>query len=156
MKTIINQFPNTKFIVRTKAHDTIKNLGINEENIYYQYMNTYQYKDVIEVDMCKNMTACMNVVLGCIQSAIYMGFKEIYLLGCDFNSFASPKVIHCYDNNDSPDRVMSVGFELKCYSAVAYHHYALKDYSDRYGIKIYNLTPNSLLDAYERCKIEEI
>jgi hypothetical protein len=155
-KEIIEQFPNTTFFLRTNAFDAVKEFNIKNNNIYYQYCNLYQYDNYINVDMANNMTAPFNVVLGCIQTAIYMGFKEIYLLGCDFNSFASLKVEHCYDKDNAPDRQMSIGFELKFYSMVSYHHYALSKYAKENKIRIINLTPNSLLDAYERRDLEDI
>lgn len=154
-KKLVESFPNTTFFLRTKAYDGLKNI-IKSDNIYFQQCDQFQYEDYIRVDMQKNMTAPFNVVLGCIQTAIYMGFKEIYLLGCDFNSFASLKQEHFYDKDTVPDRTMSIGFELKYYSMVSYHHYALEKYAKEHNIRIINLTPNSLLDAYERGKLEDI
>lgn len=151
-KEIFNTLPETTFFLRTKAFDNIKNSGLLSDNVFFQACNLFQHGELIRVDMTKNMTAPYNVVLGCIQTAIYMGFKEIYLLGCDFNSFATLKVEHFYDNekSESPSRHMSLGYEMKFYSLVAYHHYALEKHAKKNGVKIYNITQNSLLDAYER------
>lgn len=151
---LINNLPDTTFFMRTKAYDVIRE--VKNKKIYYQYCNLFQYSDYIRVNMTQNMTAPFNVVLGCIQTAIYMGFKEIYLLGCDFNSFASPKAEHFYDKGEAPSRKISIGFELKYYSMVSYHHYALNKYAKENNIRIYNITPNSLLDAYERKNIDDI
>lgn len=154
-KEIIKKLPETTFFVRTKAYEEFKKKGIDKSNIFYQACNVFQYGEHISVDMTKNMTAPYNVVLGCIQTALYMGFSEIYLLGCDYNSFASLKVEHCYDEKDNiPSRHMSLGYEMKYYTLVTYHHYALEKYSRKNNMKIYNITDNSLLDAYERkdCK----
>lgn len=152
---LINSLPNTTFFLSTKFYNTFKEINIQNKNIYYQYLNLFQYDDNISVDMVKNMTAPFNVILGCIQTAIYMGFREIYLLGCDFNSFAYPKVVHFYDKIGA-NRTRSLAAELKEYSLVCYHHYALEKYAREKGIYIYNITPNSLLDAYERKNIEEV
>jgi hypothetical protein len=157
MKSIIEGLPKTKFFVRTKATSAIKALNINDQNIYYQYCNLYQYGDYIKLDMTKNMTAPFNVVLSCIQTAIYMGFNEIYLIGSDFNTFATLKEEHCYDKDGLPsDRSISLGLDLWFYSIVSYQHYALAKYAKENNIRIYNLSPNSLLDAYEKKDIKDI
>lgn len=157
-KEIFALLPNTTFFVRTKAFKNFKKAKLLSDNVLYQACNLFQFGDLIRVDMTKNMTAPYNVVLGCIQTAIYMGFKEIYLLGCDFNSFATLKVEHFYDDNkhESPSRHMSLGYEMKFYSLVAYHHYALEKYANKNGIKIFNITHNSLLDAYERKNYQDM
>lgn len=151
-RDVFDKLPETTFFVRTKTFKSFKQHGFLNGNIYFQSCNVFQHGDYIKVDMTKNMTAPYNVVLGCIQTAIYMGFKEIYLLGCDYNSFASLKVEHFYDNksHDVPSRQRSLGTEMKEYTMVTYHHYALEKYAKQNNIRIYNITNNSLLDAYER------
>jgi len=155
-KEVLELLPDTTFFFRTKAYDTINKLNIQKKSIYYQHCNSVQYKDHLEIDLTKNITAPFNVVVGCIQTAMYMGFKEIYLLGCDFNSFATPKIQHYYDKGELADRSLSLGLELKSYALVCYHHYALEKYAKSHDIKIYNITPGSLLDAYERKSIDDV
>lgn len=154
---MIDMFPETIFFLRTKAYNSI-NRSINNanNNIYYQHCNLFQFDDYLECDIEKSITAPYNVLLGCIQTAIYMGFSKIYLLGSDFNSFATPKVEHYYDEESASERNMTLGFELKYYSMVAYHHYALQKYAESRGIRIINLTINSLLDAYPKESFSDV
>jgi hypothetical protein len=85
-----------------------------------------------------------------------MGFKEIYLLGCDFNSFAAQTENHCYDKkNDIISRRISLADELKFYALVAYHHYALQKLALKMNVRIVNLTENSLLDAYPKDQLKK-
>lgn len=144
----MNKLPNTIFFLRTNAFDAMNSSNVNTDNIFYQNCNLFQYNDLIECDMTRNMTGPFNVVIACLQIAIYMGFKDIYLLGCDFNSFANLKVEHCYGNPG--DRIITMGYELKYFSMICYHHYAIEKYARKNNIRIYNATPNSLLDAYRR------
>jgi hypothetical protein len=156
-KEIIELFPETLVFMRTKAYDVINRaINMKKDNIFFQHCNLFQHENCIQTDLTKSVTAPFNVLLGCIQTAIYMGFKEIYLLGSDFNSFAIPRVLHYYDKDKIPERNMTLGFELKFYSMVAYHHYALRKYADSKGIKIINLTEESLLDAYPKEKLEDV
>jgi len=155
-KRITELFPRTTIFMRTKAYDKINKAISTNNNIYFQHCNLFQYDNYIETNLTKSVTAPFNVLLGCIQTAIYMGFSEIYLLGSDFNSFATPKVQHYYDKEKTPERNMTLGYELKFYSMVAYHHYALHKYANSKGIKIINLTEESLLDAYPKEKLEVV
>lgn len=157
-KEMFRNLKDTIFFVRTNARRIIEMHDISKENIYYQSCKLFQHKDLIRVDLTKNLTAPFNVILGCIQTAIYMGFSEIYLLGSDFNSFANIKIEHYYDESldKSPVRENSIGYEMKYYAMVAYHHYALDKFARANGIKIYNSTKNSLLDAYERKVIDDL
>ncbi|WP_231839321.1 6-hydroxymethylpterin diphosphokinase MptE-like protein [Bdellovibrio bacteriovorus] len=106
----------------------------------------------VRYDMTKNFTASINVVNHCIQVALDMGFDRIYLVGCDFNSFTSSKMQHFYDN-ESDEKSLSLGDELKFYAEVCYHHYALNKIAQEKGIQIINATPGSLLDAYKRSNL---
>lgn len=124
------------------------------DSIYYIYQKLFPHKKLTVFEAHKNMTIGLNVVVGCIQMAIYMGFKEIYLLGTDFNSFASTKPQHCYLENSN--RTISMAEELKFYSYVAQFHYYIEDLSNSLGVKIINATESSLLDAYETIKFENI
>jgi len=153
---ILSALPKTTFFLNIKAYDIIDGLDMDTKNIYYQHYDLAQHSDYIRLDMSKNMTAPFNVVIACIQNAIYMGFEEIYLLGCDFSAFISSKNEHCYDKGDAPDRKELRGFALKQSSLESFYHYALAKYASRNNIRIYNSTPNSFLDAYERKSIEEI
>ena len=149
-------YKDSIFFVRTNAHKDFKKKGIKDTKIYYQPCNFFQYNDFISIDMVRGMTAPYNVVLGCIQTAMYMGFKYIYLLGSDYNSFASLKVEHEYDDvNTLVKRHMTLGYEMKFYTMCTYHHYALEKYAKKNQIHIYNITDKSLLDAYERIDCSE-
>lgn len=156
-KKIMEKYPDTTFFLRTKAYKSAnKHIRFKNNKVFFQYCNLFQYNDYIKINLTKPVTAPFNVLLGCIQTAIYMGFTEIYLLGSDFNSFASKKETHYYDKDDSQEKKMKLGFELKFYSLVAYHHYALNKYAKSRGIKIINLTKDSLLDAYPKQEIEQL
>ena len=86
--------------------------------------------------------------------AIYMGFSEIVLLGCDFSLFASRKDSHFYDSGESVDRKESLFQDLQGHAIVCCQHSYLKKYADAHGVKIVNCTPGSLLDVYPQDQLE--
>ncbi len=89
-----------------------------------------------------------SIAYSCIELAVYMGFKEIYLLGTDCTylgekehfidagvedrsrAYATPKLI--------------VGYECA------------KEYADSHGVKIYNSTRGGVLEVFECRPLEEV
>ena len=89
-----------------------------------------------------------SIAYSCLELAVYMGFKEIYLLGCDCTYLGEKE--HFIDSGVE-DRTrkfatpkLIVGYE------------AAKDYADRHGIKIYNATRGGVLEVFERVNLEEV
>ena len=97
--------------------------------------------------------AFQNVTGAAILSSMLMGYKEVVLLGCDFNAFASPVQNHCYKDK-SEQRLWKMSWELYTSSFMAKNHDDLQKYADRNGINVFNSTRGSLIDAYP-FRIEE-
>ncbi len=95
----------------------------------------------------KVMPSFDNVVGVAIGMVMGMGYKKIVLLGCDFNSFASPVSNHCYEEKDN-DRRIKLWYELYRYSLVAHGHEQISTYAKKKGIEIVNSTRGSLIDSY--------
>ena len=89
-----------------------------------------------------------NIVCCAIGFALGLGYKRIILLGCDFNSFATQKVEHCYSESKDKPKLRPLSMELFCYSFEAEMHNRLSVYADNHKIEILNGTPNSLIDSY--------
>lgn len=150
-----NNYPNTTFLLNGKYKSLIEEEYGYLKNAYYSYMWKGYFNRNADIDYTKLTNIMGNVVCEAIALAIYAGYKEIILLGCDFNSFASQKSVHAYEEEDS-ERKISLGFELFCYSFVADTHYEIEGYAIQHGIKIKNATPGSLIDAYERVELKGI
>lgn len=97
--------------------------------------------------------AFMNVASEAILLLMLMGYKEVTMLGCDFNSFASTTQVHCY-KDASQTRLWSMSEELYAYSIAAKDHSDLAELAKRLGCKVANSTRGSLIDAYPM-EIEE-
>lgn len=81
-----------------------------------------------------------------LQVALYMGFSEVYLLGCDWDFTESS---HFYDNKkNTNDPAFHQHSELS-YKACKKH------YIER-GSKIFNATPNSKLEVFEKIDLEKL
>ena len=87
-----------------------------------------------------------NVIFSCLQICHYMGFKKIYLLGCDCDH---TKGVH-FDNDE-------IKKENKGQWTETLNAYALsKKVFEEDGRKIYNSTVGGSLEIFERVNLEEI
>lgn len=94
------------------------------------------------------------VTYSCIQLAVYMGFREIYLLGVDFNFSKNYKdksnhFVPTYYNENS-----QTGIFLKDESIESYE--AAREYADAHGIRIYNATRGGKLEVFERRNFDDL
>jgi hypothetical protein len=145
--------PETKFIFRFDLIDQIKLIDPALSHAYFVNYKNIQYKNHIRCDMSGMMTASHNVVLMALQSAIFMGYKNIYLIGCENNFFTN--YTHFYDSRNNNNFKPSTWKGLN-YVDLAFKHYdALRVYSDQNGINIYNITPNSYIISFIDMPISE-
>ena len=125
-------------------------------NSIFLYAKKYPV-NYIDSDLSANMFIGMNVVATAILSAIYFGVKEIYLIGADYNAFCNQGKGHAYDDNDELSQSdYNLAFYLKFYAIGTEFHYLIAKYAKKRGVKIFNLNPNSLLDAYPKIPLSEI
>lgn len=124
----------------------------HNENVY-KYHKHYEYSysrfPKFSEDFSQRSYLGMTVTYTCLQLAIYMGFKEIYLLGVDcnykkgstVNYFHSEKIV---DNMNHSEESMILAYK------------AAKKYADEEGIKIYNATRGGMLEVFERVKFDDL
>ena len=85
------------------------------------------------------------ILLTCFQLAVYMGFKEIYLLGCDLG-FA-PGTSN-FDPKYNPTHFDKHG-DIHSHEA----HVLAKRMTEKAGVKVYNATVGGSLSVYPRKKL---
>lgn len=148
---IASKYENTEpiFITDYRARSLL-----NKEALYL-YAKNYPIEQV-RINLCENSSALMNVVSYAIAAAIFIGFKDIYLLGCDYNAFCNEGLGHCYDDEELTDSGLNLAYFLKFYHLTTEFHYLLSRESKKKGVNIINLTNGSLLDAYTRASYTDI
>jgi hypothetical protein len=143
------------FITDIRAKKILDNLSENISSIYI-YSKKYPVSKMSE-KIDGNIYGAMNVISFSILTAIYMGFKEIYLLGCDYNAFCTAGKGHCYDDKSEVSQVnYNLAFYLKFYWITTEFHYLVAKLARKKNIMIINLTPESLLDAYPRRPLSQV
>ena len=114
-----------------------------------------------------------NVLIPAILNIINTGYKKIYLIGADHSwlplisvndqNIALVNQQHFYDESENnsefmhresrPRRLHEV-LEKLMFAFRSY--FDLKDYANSRDVKIYNCTPGSFIDAFERKNLNEI
>lgn len=166
-----NELPGTKLI--GYAASRMQDISIPDAICYLQdkipvLSRSNDMPMTYECDKC--VVDGASVTISAIQFAVYMGFSEIYLLGCDNN----------YRYNLDKNKRLSVNEELKDshfderYEKIAnkvnngeitaMHDFemtdiafkALRKSADARGVKIINATRGGKLEVFERKSLEEV
>lgn len=85
-----------------------------------------------------------------IQIAVYMGFKEIYLVGADCN----------YSKDINKRNFINIGKVDNTFDTAGdrmrYAYSIAKDYAEKNNIQIYNATRGGMLEVFERVNLDDI
>lgn len=151
LKGVIECFPEIPHLMAVNiGHAIDKNFANSNTNIYYYNPIGRTFKSTYDIDFTKCTYYSWNIVSAAIQLALYLGYKEIRLLGCDYSLFASRFITHMYDKDGQK---VACPFKLRDmlykYTFTTHIHYELAEYAEKLGVKIINMTSETLLDAYE-------
>ena len=88
-----------------------------------------------------------------IQIAVYMGIKEVYLLGVD-NSYSKPGPKHFVDHDGDKNVTLDKWELIEKRMSTAYLE--ASKYANQNGIKIYNASRGGQLEIFERVNLDQI
>ena len=144
-----------------------KTMGLKSDDntIFFCSYGLYRIKEfcfkkkTISKDVSKYVSLNFSVTAAAIETAIFMGFKEIYLIGLD-NNFSrwidENGKIHL-SNVDDYKLIKAHDFNYFCYQdAVNSCFDCYRKYADKRGIKIYNATRGGNLNSYERINFDDL
>lgn len=118
------------------------------DSTYHGYSMEYNCEKIRFSSDCSEVVySGRTVVYACLQIAAYMGFKEIYLLGCDFD-YTSGSGSHFYTEQN-----YIVDFD---YEFARRAYLEAQKYAERHDIRIYNATRGGKLDVFERRDFDEL
>lgn len=93
-----------------------------------------------------------SVTYSVLQLAYYMGFRKIYLLGCDCNY--SDKYAHFMISKDDKEDYTIIGDNPELRMLIAYNE-AYK-FTKKSDLEIYNCTRGGKLEIFPRVKLEDV
>lgn len=116
------------------------------------------------IDLTGTLASPISVAIMALWVAIYMGFTEIYLLGCDHNGLwkwdgasRENKLEHFYDGAPSIGyQPFDVDQSLKAHLKVREQYRWTKGVADAMGTRIFNATPGSYIDLFPRVDFESV
>lgn len=111
------------------------------------------------LNIVKPIPTISNSPMMCIQIAIYMGFKEIYLLGTDYDFLTHyGKSTHFYKEKTIVWHDIWGTYEdcVKTFLQIMNEYRSIKLYSERRGIKIYNATLGGYLEVFRRKNLNSL
>ena len=126
-------------------------------------------------DIRTELTGAVNVYRTVVQYAvavaIYMGFKEIILLGCDSTNilmhintrlYGKSSELHAYEKGEGAQQAKQLTRSWK-FSELLKDQYLLfreyenlAEYCSKKGIKLYNCSSQTLIDSIERKTLQEV
>lgn len=148
-----------------------------EENIHYFFFNNGKFyidplgsekaAESLHDDLSKYVTRVATVTVTAIEFAIYMGFKEIYLLGVD-NSYIrqtdksgkvyvdTTKKADYFAGMKNADGKVGDCNSIAPIDALNYAYELAKEFSEKHGVKIYNATRGGKLEVFERVDFDSL
>lgn len=89
-----------------------------------------------------------------LQLAVYMGFKEIYIIGadCEYKGNGRTEADHFIPNYFSKNGPAGSLIQENMFAA----YRSARDYAERRGIKIYNATRGGKLEVFERVDFDSL
>lgn len=131
--------------------------GIQIKNaVYYPFIQAERKPCFFNQDILNGVHFYGTITGKLINFAVYMGFQEIYLLGCDTTSKNHFSADY-YDNRDEEENAYKNVDDME--KAMEYVFGAYKDlkyYCDQLGVKIYNATRGGNLEVFERVCMDEL
>lgn len=151
LKGVMECFPEIPHLMAVNIGYAVDKLFCQKKtNVYYYNPIGRTFKSKYNIDFTKCTYYTWNIVSAAIQLSLYLGYKEIRLLGCDYSLFASRFMSHMYDRDGQkvpcPFRLRDMLYK---YTFTTHIHYELARYAEKVGVKIINMTKDTLLDAYE-------
>lgn len=166
---------NIKFFVPAVAFEVIKRENIDDGLDVRYLWHVESGKKIKKIDISKFSLPFGTVVQYAIETAIYMGYSEIYLLGCDTTVIKGIidtaldldiNGMHVYDEDNNETQKKSfkkllsanngIRFALKDTLNVLNGYDVLNSYCEINNIKLINLSSVTLIDSIKRDSIEAI
>lgn len=137
----------TIFLLNSQLAGSLVLEDYNPDQIYFLSCFSGEMNPDKEYSLDHVLPIFENVVGAALLSCMCLGYRNISLLGCDFNSFASTTRNHCYVDTKT-ERWYRMSFELFSYAFAANMHDRIQEYAKKHGVQITNSTKGSLIDAY--------
>jgi hypothetical protein len=130
--------------------------ALKEETICFLDLSLpFNSGTVRNFDISNPVNGVQNVLILCIQLAIYMGFEEIYLLGADHDWLSHYGEEHKHFYNTKQTNVKNIGSDgypyhwwLNAVNTMFIQYKLIDESVQNTNVKIYNASESGVLDIY--------
>lgn len=151
---------NCKYVFGRTSGDLVKYVDAVPNLILFRsILSSSEQQFDFSTDCVKQLYGGYTVTYAILQMAVYMGFKEIYLIGIDHNysvEIVDDTVVLNEEIRDHSDLVGGYQSRKACSSKATKAYEAAKKYADEHGIKIYNATRGGKLEVFERVDFDSL
>ena len=163
-KNMINQSEKVFCNIKTIIYDKYASGGCENILFYrlYEQKNENGNKILFSDDLVKGVYGLGTTLYSMYQFAAYMGIKELYLIGVDFNFRniinEAGKLVTNINIKNHADFINENTKRPPLYAIDDIHraHLMMKQYADAHGIKIYNATRGGKLEVFERVDFDSL
>lgn len=166
--------PGVKYFFPTKVQENYYCRIIEKNSEIYFLKSVLRLIDFMNDDpsLSKSIPDYGNVVLYAIYIAICLGYKAIYLLGCDETSiltlinahrgYVDDSAYGYHLSEEEKKRIISTSTILPFDKSLSIMNETFKDFSlmkkygEKYDVKIYNCCKESLLKCYDFIALEDV
>lgn len=138
------------------------------KKINYMYLDKINPDYYDEIDITNKIMCGQSVTIDCLQLAIYMGFKEVYLVGVEHSEILSKQYDYFYERrrsvtgdkdmyaSDNGNVITKFSTQLRTRYYLWEQYKRVKKIAKAKGVTIYNATKGGLLDVFERVDYNEL
>jgi hypothetical protein len=156
-----NIIKSCDYVITGLKNDMYQRCGLKYDNLFYLYGATDIPNIKFSDDITKYVYSFGTTVAYMLQTAVYMGIKEIYLIGVDFSfgreihadgSLIKNQNIRNHSElmgEEPQDLIYAVDLILKDYTLAL-------EYANSHGIKICNATRGGKLEVFERVDFDSL
>lgn len=168
-----NTNPDLTYVIPYRMRNNFMNLFPKHRFIFVYNRKTYTSKLKNPFSLNRITPGFQNIILHAISTAIYMGFKEIYLLGVDMTGFLehfeynkiNDQWGHSYkktklEQSNIKKYLQSQNFDnefyLKAYGKTLEQFKRMKKHAASRKVNIFNASEHGALDVIERVNYEKL
>lgn len=144
--------------------DALHHIGKKKFNIWNKaipfhvdyHKHVFLYGKNLKTKFSRDVSFCVHdgytILYSLLQIAVYMGYKEIYLLGadCNYDQNIQHTILAKEDSVHKEKNKTLMGPSMIASYKVA------KEYADKHGIKIYNATRGGMLEVFPRVNLDDV
>lgn len=156
---LIDESKLKKIFITDKLYNSLDNKNSDryiQYSLYYKRHGEHNNLRPLTSGFSSDVSLCVydgySITYSMLQIAVYMGFTEIYLLGCDCNYDTKGGKQHFVESGHI-DKNAATGGERMIYAYTV----ADKELKERFPhVKVYNATRGGMLEVFPRKTLDEI